>query len=227
MPTTIYPDKNISPTCLYIKQHSITGLKYFGKTKQDPYKYIGSGTRWLNHINKHGKEFVETLWVSNPYTDAKLIKEDALKFSIENNIVISNEWANLRPENGLEGGYNSGNLSKEGLEKCREGGFYTRDNKLGIFNLTPEERRLNGLKTQIIMLEKYGVKSQFAILNTDPEFVAKHKEIYAKIGHQQGEKNSQFGKMWITDGIISTTIKKDDIIPDGWRKGRIMPKPKV
>ena len=38
---------------LYIKTHNVTGLKYLGKTTQDPYKYKGSGKRWTNHINKH------------------------------------------------------------------------------------------------------------------------------------------------------------------------------
>jgi hypothetical protein len=28
--------------------------------------------------------------------------------------------------------------------------------------------------------------------------------------------------MWITNGVESKTIKKIDLIPDGWVKGRIM-----
>lgn len=32
--------------------------------------------------------------------------------------------------------------------------------------------------------------------------------------------NSQYGTMWITDGINNKKIKKDSIIPDGWYKGR-------
>ena len=39
---------------LYVKTHRITGLKYLGKTKQDPYKYRGSGVYWTSHIKKHG-----------------------------------------------------------------------------------------------------------------------------------------------------------------------------
>jgi hypothetical protein len=36
-----------------------------------------------------------------------------------------------------------------------------------------------------------------------------------------GSKNSQFGTMWITNGIENKKIKKDlDIIPEGWYKGR-------
>jgi hypothetical protein len=38
--------------------------------------------------------------------------------------------------------------------------------------------------------------------------------------HQSGEKNSQFGTMWITDEVSNIKIKKDSLIPEGWRKGR-------
>ena len=93
----------ITPTYLYIKQHSVTGLKYFGKTvKKDPIKYKGSGTRWSHHIKKHGKQFVETIWLSELYTNTSIV-EHALHFSVENNIVESDDWANLIPENGLDG----------------------------------------------------------------------------------------------------------------------------
>jgi hypothetical protein len=38
---------------------------------------------------------------------------------------------------------------------------------------------------------------------------------------QKGVGNSQFGSMWITDGINSKKIKKDvDHLPEGWYKGR-------
>ena len=89
---------------LYIKQHSITGLKYFGKTIQkDPFKYPGSGIRWKLHYKKHGKQHIKTLEIWG-FDDQKLCTEFALKFSEENNIVESKEWANLTPENGSDGG---------------------------------------------------------------------------------------------------------------------------
>jgi len=40
--------KKYKPSYLYIKKHNETGLKYFGKTTQDPYTYQGSGTDWWN-----------------------------------------------------------------------------------------------------------------------------------------------------------------------------------
>lgn len=36
-----------------------------------------------------------------------------------------------------------------------------------------------------------------------------------------GDRNSQFGTVWITNGIENKKIKKDlDNIPEGWYKGR-------
>lgn len=41
----------------------------------------------------------------------------------------------------------------------------------------------------------------------------------AKI-NSSGEKNSQAGTMWITNGTENKKIKKDAFIPEGWNKGR-------
>jgi hypothetical protein len=39
-------------------------------------------------------------------------------------------------------------------------------------------------------------------------------------GLVDGEKNPQYGKCWITDGTNNKMIKKEDLIPKGWIKGR-------
>ena len=39
-----------------------------------------------------------------------------------------------------------------------------------------------------------------------------------------GEKNSQFGTMWITDGVNNIKQAKDTPLPEGWRHGRVMKK---
>ena len=36
-----------------------------------------------------------------------------------------------------------------------------------------------------------------------------------------GSANSQFGTMWITNGVENKKIKKLDFIPEGWYKGRV------
>ncbi len=109
---------SIPPTVLYVKQHSVTGLKYFGKTTRDPYKYKGSGIHWLRHCKKYPGE-IKTIWVSEPYTDADIVSEFALAFSKTNNIIESKDWANLIAENGLGGG-TPGTLSTESRKKLSD-----------------------------------------------------------------------------------------------------------
>lgn len=99
-------------TTLYIATHNTTGKKYFGKTKkyftvEDLQKhYHGSGVYWKKHLDKHGDDVSIEIYMicsSNP-DDDNYVKPIALKFSEENDIVESNDWANFKPENGLDGG---------------------------------------------------------------------------------------------------------------------------
>lgn len=91
------------PTWLYIKKHNKTGLKYFGKTtSKDPTNYSGSGTYWRLHLKKHGND-VSTIWC-NLYSNEDLLIEEAISFSRSHDIVNSDEWANLKPETGTDGG---------------------------------------------------------------------------------------------------------------------------
>lgn len=90
-------------TYLYIKTHNQTGLKYFGKTnKKDIETYRGSGTYWLRHINKYGYDVTTEILGEYELYSSDLV-DDAINFSINNNIVESKEWANLEIENGLNG----------------------------------------------------------------------------------------------------------------------------
>jgi hypothetical protein len=93
--------QQFNPTVLLVMSHNVTGLKYFCKTSclDRVKRYKGSGTRWLNHLNVHGKDI--NVGVLGFYIDEKMCNESALKFSKENNIVESEEWANLIEETGL------------------------------------------------------------------------------------------------------------------------------
>ena len=127
---------SIPPTVLYIKQHSITGLKYFGKTTKDPLKYKGSGTDWKLHLKEYGSEHIITIWVSELYTDKDAIMEAALTFSRDNNIVESELWANQKIENGLDGGGTKGIPCSDKTKKK------IRDTKTGKTQ-SPEHRKKN------------------------------------------------------------------------------------
>jgi hypothetical protein len=116
------------PTIFYIKQHSITGLKYFGKTTNinaTNGRYRGGGVYWTKHIRKHGIKFVETIWKSEVFTDKEECIKFGLKFSEENNIVISQIWANLEIENGINGFVPGG-------KSALKGRFLTEEHKANI-----------------------------------------------------------------------------------------------
>lgn len=108
--------QDFKPTWLYIKKHNITGLKYFGKTvKNDPTKYTGSGKYWKAHLTKHGND-ITTIWCEL-FTDRNLLIEQALLISKENNIIDSADWANLKFENGIDGGNVGMQMSDETKKK--------------------------------------------------------------------------------------------------------------
>jgi len=88
---------------LYIKTHA-TGLKYLGKTDQNPYKYKGSGTYWLRHLKKYGNDHTTEILLET--NDKELFKETALYYSNLYDVVNSKEWANIVPEQG-DGGNTS------------------------------------------------------------------------------------------------------------------------
>lgn len=101
---------------LYIKTHNTTGLKYFGKTtKKDVHSYQGSGKHWKKHIKKHGYDV--TTEIIGCFGSEDECGEAALKFSVDENIVESDDWANLRLENGSDGAPQGNTISPETKSK--------------------------------------------------------------------------------------------------------------
>ena len=188
---TIYTP--IKPTYLYIKQHSVTGLKYFGKTtKSNPYKYLGSGTHWIRHIKKHGKEFVKTIWLSEPYIDSS-ITEVALLISEHWDIVNSKEWANLMPENGLNGGANSPESIQKMLDTRKRNG--TGMDNPDIIKKAKDTKKRNGtehpMKNPESVQKSKDTKKERGIGNPmkNPESVQKMLDTKKRNGTQPPMKN--------------------------------------
>lgn len=163
-------DKKFKPTWLYIKQHNITGLKYFGKTvRKDPIKYLGSGTYWTNHLKKHGAD-ITTIWCQL-FTNLDDLVSHAVKFSLDNNIVESVEWANLEIEDGIsDGGFSrivaQSTIDKrveklKGKKRTIEQRERMRQAQLTKKQKTPEEKALISQKISAALKgRKLGPKSE-------------------------------------------------------------------
>lgn len=120
---------------LYIKTSPL-GLKYLGKTTKNPFIYNGSGKIWKRHIKKYN------LTCNDIKTEVVLETNDVLELirfgnelSNKYNIVESNDWANLRIENG-DGGDTSNFINYENLN------FHNseRSKHLNIFNSEEEKK---------------------------------------------------------------------------------------
>ncbi len=101
---------------LMIKRHQDTGLKYLhytNRTDKDVDNYLGSGVYWKRHLKKHGTNVISCLVLESD--NQKLMTNYAVYISEECDIVASDEWANLTPENCLQG-------SMAGMVTVRENG---------------------------------------------------------------------------------------------------------
>ncbi len=151
-------------TKLYIKT-SDRGLQYFGKTIKDPHKYKGSGNHWVNHLKKHNPE-VQTM-VTGEYEDNDpMLIEHALGFSAANDIVLSQDWANIIPEHGLDG------FDRDSVRKS---------NKDRVWTTSMRKKQSEANKGKVCVVDKEGNKLQVSI--DDPRWISGEL-----VGHNKGKK---------------------------------------
>jgi len=213
---------------LYEIRNNINGKIYIGvhKTKVLDDGYMGSGKVIKQAIEKHGVEnFTKTI--------LEIFETQEEMFAREKEIVTEEflgreDTYNLR-RGGLGGwdylnknwGRNSSHFiendprQKDIQEKLKSSG------KHAFYNIEIQDRRIKMMVTNKIGYMDPEISKRGVLAMASPEANIKRKESFAKIGHQQGEKNSNFGTMWITNGTENMKIKNVDSIPEGWYRGRV------
>ena len=188
---------------IYKTTNLVNGKYYIGMHSTDNLNdgYVGSGKRLWYSINKYGKknfkfDIIEFLpdRSSLKEREKELVNEDLLKDSMCLNIKT--------------GGY---------------GGWYKFHNDAFKQKLKNDpklkEKYIQIGKNISKIVDERGTRS----LNNGWSG-KKHKdstiEKMKKIKKQKGNKNSQFGTCWITNGIENKKIKQSDAIPENWYKGR-------
>ena len=218
MKYTIYKITNLTNGKYYIGKH---------KTNNLDDGYMGSGKLIQRAIKKHGVENFrkEILHVFDNEADMNSKEKDL--------VVISEDTYNLCP--GGHGGFgfiNSKGLNYKGFKSVsirnKEISPFSHPEKYGREKVQEWRRAGSGeqpwqrlCRWQIENSEQ--VRYQNEILSQRAlSQSSKKKRIgtFEKIKHQQGERNSQYGSMWITNGIKNKKISKNDTIPNGWKKGR-------
>lgn len=201
--------------CLYKITNLINGKIYIGAHKTDDMndQYMGSGVAIRNAIAKYGienfrKEVVETF------------DSQELMYQREREVVNEEFLSRRDVYNIKSGGYggwdyvNYNVLTKE--HRSRGGKNFAeraRREKIGVFSDT--------------FVSCFTSNREIQQSGNTPDARKKasitQKKTYAAIEHQKGEKNSQFGTIWITDGVSNRKIKHSDSMPEGWYRGRVKP----
>lgn len=199
---------------IYKITNKITGKYYVGshKTKNINDDYMGSG-KYLNHAKvKYGIENFEKeiLFV---YDTAEEMYAKEREIVNEDFLATENTY-NLKI--GGKGGWDL--VNAEGKNKNFDWRQYQKTEK---FRESQNKGYLNSIGKSGFVRPKI---NPMAFLNKSHSEETKQIIGEKNSVHQSGSGNSQFGTTWITDGAESKKISKTDVIPDGWKKGRIIKK---
>lgn len=169
--------------------------------------YVGSGKRLWYSIKKYGLENFkcEILEFSPDRSSLKKREKDIV------NEDTLNDHMCMNLKLGGEGGFSN----EEHKKKFHSSGGRTV--RL-FFHKLHNDKMKNDIEYRNKVIDKLKGNKSFS--------GKKHKEeSKKKIGEsnsikQMGEKNSQFGTCWITNGKENKKIKKETTIPIGWFLGR-------
>lgn len=208
----LYEIKNLINNKIYVGVHKTTHIDD---------GYMGSGKVILRAIQKNGIEnFIKTILETFENSEEMFARE---KEVVTDEFLARPDTYNLR--RGGSGGFDY--LNKTGLNltgksyKSHRKAWDTFVNK-NPDNLQDHRDRWSKIQPlgAIVRSLKY---PDGTFLNRKHTDETKQKMRKSAVGKQQGDRNSQYGLMWITDGTESKKIKKDSPILAGWRKGRICP----
>lgn len=210
---------------VYKTTNKINGKIYIGshKTKNLNDNYLGSG-KYLKHaIEKYGiNSFTKEILFVFDTADQMYAKEAEL---VNEDFLSEQNTYNLKV--GGFGGFDYLNAWKDNPTHSNE--HMSLMSKLGAPARNAEriERFSNnayrqewGDTSKRNQLQQYDKGRVPGMLGKTHSVDTKRKISIANSQKQQGNKNSQFGTLWITDGSSNKKINKTLDIPPGWYRGR-------
>lgn len=207
---------------IYKITNMINGKIYIGlhKTKKLNDGYMGSGKMISYAIKKHGLEnFKKEILFTFDNEKDMINKEIEL---VTEEFCLRKDTYNLAKGGGDGWSYFNANITEEQKKNRAIAG-----RKMADKNTIEKYGSIDHIKLKWIEAGQKAFQDKYP--NGTFGFTGKkhNSETKSKMSNSMKEKsagsnNSQYGSMWITNGTSSVKIKKDDLIPDGWKKGRKM-----
>lgn len=214
MKYTIYQITNLVNGKIYIGKHQTSNLDD---------DYMGSGKLLKSAQSKYGlenfkKDIIHIFDTEDEMNakEAELVTEEFCNRSDTYNICVGGQggfsYINNNPENfltekRLNALWSNEQRTKRRIELYQDDVEFRRKHLEITANARKKAKENNPLGTF------HGKKHN----HETKRIIGKKNSIAMK-----GSGNSQYGTMWINNGIESRKIKSIDIIPDGWYKGRVI-----
>ncbi len=215
---------------LYQTRNTVNDKVYVGVHQTEDLNdgYLGSGVALQHAIEKYGVEaFEKTVLETFESADAMYAREAEV---VDEAFLAREDVYNLKV--GGSGGWDYVNNHIQSKSWRRMGGIAVKMQCRGIFgsDSTIRDRARQTLREKRLGLFNPEVQKCGAAIGQplavhaalSEESRTKRKATLTSIQHQQGERNSQFGKRWITNGVDNAIVHKDQPIPGGWRLGRVV-----
>jgi hypothetical protein len=208
---------------MYYYVYQITNLLnnkvYVGKHKSTKHpfenQYYGSGKQITAAIKKYGVENFkkEVLQYCSSMEEmankeAEIVTEDFVKRLDTYNM-----------HKGGPGGWDHYNGSKEHSANSSKGG---KKSAKRLNEFIAEQKSSNTAWWQNWYSKVCETNKELTLRALTPEARERRKDTFKQIGHSQGEKNSQFGRIWISN-VLTKEVKRitiNDTIPEGWVRGK-------
>ena len=195
---------------LYKTTNLINGKFYIGVHSTDNLNdgYLGSGKILRYSINKYG--------IENFKIEILEFFEDKGKLFEREKEIVNESFLQDPSCMNLKSGGSGGFINEEHHKKCTTAGLESqwKDPIYLEWHKKRQAKRFHELN--LSPPDNWGFKDKTHSEETKIQMSLKHK------GHtyQKGNKNSQFGTKWITNGKEIKKIKNTDQIPQGWRYGK-------
>lgn len=209
---------------IYKISNKLNNKIYVGahKTNNKNDDYFGSGLLLKRAIEKYGKENFNKEILLECSNEEEMWKNEASIVDAE--FVARDDTYNIKM--GGCGGFDYINKYKKNIyENHNKTENFRKSVSFGVRewwkNRSPEEREEYAQKVAI-QSKLYIEKNGNPFLGRKHSDESKDKMRKARLGKVNGKDNPAYGTMWITNGLDNKKIKRDTVIPMGWKKGRII-----